>query len=204
MKVHELINSIAVEKLQKHMNTVYNKKGINLYLEIFNKLKNMEPMTSKELGEIVLFEGYDFGNDRTHIIEEIVRKKELENIPDSYEELELSISRYSLCFSPWNECLSCIINKQTLQDFSPEDIVCFIMEELTEFGPNEETITNEQEKIETSLKESEKDVAEGKTYSLEDLGYVDTRTPEEKEESIRNITEGVKNNLKKYYEYIKI
>lgn len=204
MMLYELIRSISREKLEKHLSTIYNKKGVAFYLGVFDKLNNTEVKECDKPLEILVFEGYPFADDDiTYIIEGVDYKKDIDKVPSSYKELEEYASRYSFSLTPWGECLSFKVNKQSLVDFLPETLLCLIMEELTEFGSSEDVILEERDSLFKALEEAEKDIKEGRTYTLEELGYLDKRTQEEKDEEHRKMEKQVAYNLNKYYKYMK-
>lgn len=203
MNLYDLVKIVSKEKLFHFLKTIFNEKKSLFYIDIFERLSNIVPIMDDEPLEIVIFEGYNIGSDKTYIIEGILRKKEIDKIPASYEELETFIYRYSFSFSQWNKVLSYKINDKTLKDFKAELILCLIIEELTEFGEDESVIAKEKTNIELALDEAEKDISEGRTYSLEELGYIDKRTEEEKEIQKKQMLKDVNYNMNQYYIYLK-
>jgi hypothetical protein len=62
--------------------------------------------------------------------------------------------RWGLSFSPWKEWLGMVVRKETLDTYSASRIVANCLYEMTFHGFTEETIKQEIQKLEDSIKES--------------------------------------------------
>ena len=118
-------------------------------------------------------------------------------IPENYEELEQFIERYSVSFSPWATVLNYKINLLTEKTLSPEVIVTSVIEELTDFGVDEESINERKTEIEAALDEAELDIELGNFITFED-----TRTEEEKEADYQKMKKQVEIAMQLYFEHI--
>ena len=76
-------------------------------------------------------------------------------------------------------------------------LLTIIIDEITEFGIDEESINERKEEIEKMLDEAERSIEDGNFYTIED-----TRTDEEKEASYKKMKQQIDIAMRLYYEYL--
>lgn len=174
------------------------EKGKNVFYANYIHLKELEPTNVLAPLEILIFEHEGFYDKPDVVVEGIRYKKMMNKIPEDYQELETFIERYSFSFDKWSDVLSYPINEKSLKEVNHCLLVFSIMDEIMEFGINEEDIEERRNELEILLDEAEKDIEEGRCYE-----WKDKRTEEEKELAHKEMKIKVNKVLKQYYEYLK-
>ena len=142
MKLKELISQskwqdVAIALVTEHP---YQRKNLNDYGIVFETLMMMESAESEfriqiERSPDILNPEYTY--------------------PVVFGAKEGEEKRWSIEFSPWAEWLGMVVCDETLEAFSANQIVANCLHEMTFFGFTEDTINQERQKLEASIKEAE-------------------------------------------------
>lgn len=198
MKVFDLIQNIDENMYVQFLKTYDEPDTLKkIYLNTFKKLKNILPSNKPNNIEIVVFKHKNSEYDRDYIIEGIEKIKELDKVPADYEELEKYIYRFSFSFVSWEDVLNYKINDLSIKNIPECLLLTIIIDEITEFGIDEESINERKEEIEKMLDEAERSIEDGNFYTIED-----TRTDEEKEASYKKMKQQIDIAMRLYYEYL--
>ncbi|MBR4147367.1 MAG: hypothetical protein IKX35_06000 [Bacteroidales bacterium] len=155
MKLKELISQtkwqdVAIAMVIEHP---YQRKNLDGYRIIFETLMMIEPVESE----------YQIRIERTpDILEPEYTYPDVFGIKDGDE------NRWSMEFSSWAEWLGMVVCKETLEVFSANQIVANCLYEMTFFGFTEDTINQEKQKLEDSIKETKEHPENLKEFKLED------------------------------------
>ena len=142
MKLKELISQtkwqdVAISMVIEHP---YQRKNLDGYRIIFETLMMMEPVESE----------YRIRIERTPgILDPEYTYPDVFGVKDGDE------NRWSMEFSTWAEWLGMVVCNETLEAFSADQIVANCLHEMTFFGFTEDTINQERQKLEDSIKETE-------------------------------------------------
>lgn len=141
MKLKELISQSKWQDVAIAMVTEHpcQRKNLDGFKIIFETLMMMEPSESE----------FRIRIERTP---DILNPEY--TYPDVFGVKEGDDKRWSMEFSPWAEWLGMVVCKETLEAFSVSQIVADCLYEMTFFGFTEDTISQEKQKLEDSIKET--------------------------------------------------
>ena len=200
MTFKELLLSVSDKKFVDFLKKeeTLSENGRNAFYNTYVYLKELEPVSVLAPLEILVFKHEGFYDSSEVLIEGIRYKKMMNKIPEDYQELETFVERYSFSFDKWAEVLSYPINEKSLETVEHPLLIFTILDEIMEFGINEEDVEARKQEIEIALDEAEKDIAEGRYYE-----WKDTRTEEEREKAHKQMALKVEKIMKLYYDYLK-
>lgn len=191
----------------------YEREAISdeKYLKIVEKFKELAGKRIKEFSEIkpkksddILFvveqKETDFDSNETYMhsflckISDIKEKAYLDF--SLWDDKKPRIEHYAYDFSPIEEVMGCEVycdsDKKT-------EALCEIFHELTFNGLTEESSQARKEEILNNLREAEKDIAEGRTYTMEevfdklDAEILENASEEEKKQILKDREERKRN-----------
>jgi len=99
-------------------------------------------------------------------------------------------NHYALEMNPWDEWLNYDILNKSIEVYGQEEVLAHILYEMTFFAFSSKTVNKRAEKERKFLEKSYKEIQSGtaKLIKFEDFmkeeGYIDKRTPEEKQKEI--------------------
>lgn len=114
----------------------------------------------------------------------------------------------ALSFVPWSELLGRKICDKSIEEYGIETLAAEFIWEITFYGWTEADMEKEKTKLTETIEEYEESEENGtaKYYTVEEvfaeLGYVDTRTEEEKQKDLENMRLVGEENFKKCKEFI--
>lgn len=192
MKFHELISSVNYLDVLEFLVRIYypdeepnldadvkdarSITGIVLsHLMVFMQLKEMEPVPDKmricvqhiTYDEIMkkecdyyIVDGMNGTTNRDQILEEG------REITDDMDENFLNAETgYAIEFTSWKRWLGMDIDKETLEQFSPVEIVAHCLNEMTVVSYDEDEIKNELDKLKKQVEDIKSGKAKTKSFS---------------------------------------
>lgn len=239
MIIKDLLHIVPVEKLVDIMiehygdEPEYREKAIIAYGDLFSRLKEKEPV---DTGFIALGVNLidEFEEDDVYIPSVFIMKKaevlaaDLDKmnvlnriIVDECTDMgiikALNLVKfpdsYAIEFNPWDEIIGIEVDENNVNEYGAENILAYIINELTFFGFEEEDKNVEEEKLLEVIKESEEirslpEEEQNKYFiSADELfnkwGFSDDRTKEEKEAEERKMRRRYLKNCISEYKVLK-
>ena len=183
MKFKELIDTVFWEFVENELKDWYYKDKEYppaSYQKVFQELKLLEPKDSNMRiclsletldGPELLEKPYVHvsGKDGSLQKDSEDFQYNTQEEKDKYGNTEIT---WAIEFRPWDEFLGMTIDKETLNNFTSEEIVCHILYEMTFCGYDQEEIQSKFEDLQAradEVKNMTKEDLEKNTISLEDL-----------------------------------
>lgn len=195
----DIVMSINESEFAAHIKNDNEDFMVYKAIEILRKLKNMEPVIQENPLEILVMKGYPGLGELEYFLECIEYISPMTTIPNSYEELEEHVKRYDASMTPWNKVLGYSVNNMSITELGTFNIFLAVLDEITEMGLDEDTISDKREEIWAAIMEAEKDIADGRVY---ECNFKDTRTEEEKQKSYAEMTRKMEYNMREYFKYL--
>lgn len=206
MKLVDLLNKMDMEKvfdifLEKNAANAYaapkplknKEKSFAKFAAIVDEIRAVRPTKSKDGMFIVVakiketFDDYKF-------IYEVVGKK-----PGDKE-------KYGLTCSPWSKWMGCEVLDKSIEKYGINEVAVEIIYDMTFFGCDKDNREKELKDIAAKLKESEKDIEEGRLISGDEVaaefGWYDNRTEEEKQADFEKTAKIIEENDAVYEELL--
>jgi hypothetical protein len=154
----------------------------------------------KRIEDSISYDASLFKIDKLKIIKESIDIDEIENFKNPL---------YSVMFDERNYILGLSVSKSNIEKYGRILVASVIFNEITRLGLSEKSSINYKNKIIKELEESCKYVDNGgKTFSTEELekelGIVDNRTKEEKDEENKKMRKNIENNIQNLIQDIKL
>lgn len=171
----ELLRTVAFDDVWAELYKEYSLKdeAFEVYLKVFNQLKELTPVPNHDgfrLAVVKVEDGFEPGK----FVYDVLGIK-----PGDKE-------HYALEMLPWKEWLSLIVVERCVEIYGSATVVAHSLYEITFFGYDAVDVEAKIEKEFEILKERQEEIENGTAKSVswnelcKELGYVDSRTEEEK------------------------
>lgn len=193
MTFKELINSVNYDDVWTVIDKEYeNKDGAyEAYKRVFEELKSLLPKACEPPITLVVAKVEDYFEAGTFIFDVF-------GIQNGDE------SHYALEMTPWNEWLSFKVLDKCVEAYGMADVVAHVLYEMTFFGYSanavDDRVTKEKQILNERHEETENGTAQLIPFNeaMAELGYVDKRSEEEKEQQRKEYVRITAENQKVY------
>ncbi|MCP6727355.1 MAG: hypothetical protein KJI69_05100 [Patescibacteria group bacterium] len=140
-KLKDLIKKHTWEEVCKMFVKLYpdQKRNIDGYRKVFNRLKKIKPSRSKLRLELTMCK--EPGEKQIWIHVNGIDEKE----------------SWAIEFTPWASWLAMEVDKKTTWSFSGLEVICHCLYEMTYCGYEEKTVQNHMKEISSAMKQAMKD-----------------------------------------------
>ena len=197
MILKDLIKSVNNDKVWEVLNREYNHKegAYEAYKKVIEELKSLKPKLSKPEVTLVVAKVKD-GIEPDKLIFDVFGIKEGDE------------EHYGLVMVPWEEWLGLNVLTKSVEKYGAAEVVAHALYEMTFFGYSAEAASKRVAEEKRILDEQEEEIKGGKAQFIPfeevmaELGIVDKRTPEEKEEQQKEFERITAENEKIYKELL--